>query len=149
MEELKCRFEVILFLFLESDGLIHSNEFLTDYFLKILDVGIFSFAEGRYQIGHGVEYVHDFLLAKTKTHVGVGLTLRILVFNTDVQTLLVEIGGSLIIVKILELLGHLRILLETLVNLFSPLVVLSGNEVVTKVQETFLRLLELLLLNFA
>ena len=94
-----------------------------------------------------MEYVHNLLLANTKTHVGFGLTLSILIFNTNVEALLVEIGGRLIIVEVFKLFSDSSILFKASIDVLAPVIVLSINEVITELEQTIFGLLELLLLN--
>lgn len=148
LEVLERLLEIVLFLHLKGNSLVDSDELLTDNFLQLDLIAIFGFAEGRYQILFGMEDVHDLFLADTQAHVGFSLTLKVLVLHTDVEALLVEIGGSLEIVKVFELLSHTGILLEAGVNVLSSVVVFSVDKVVAEFQETILSLLKLLLLNF-
>lgn len=94
-----------------------------------------------------MEDVHYLFLANTKTHVGFGLTLSILIFNTNVEALLVEIGGRLIIVEVFKLFSDSSILFKASVNVLAPVIVLSINEVITELEQAIFGLLELLLLN--
>ena len=90
--------------------MVDAHQFLADLFLKFVQIAVLRLSEGRYQIGHRVEYVHDLLLADAETHVGLGLALGVLVLYADVQALLVEIRSRLIIVKIFKLFGDAGVL---------------------------------------
>ena len=139
--------EVVLFLLLKCDCLVDSDELLTDNFLQLDLIAIFGFAEGRYQILFGMEDVHDLFLADTQAHIGFGLTLKVLVLHTDVEALLVEIGGRLIIVEVFKLFSDSSILFKASVDVLAPVIVLSINEVITELEQAIFSLLELLLLN--
>ena len=94
-----------------------------------------------------MENVHHFLLTDTKAHISFSLSLSILVLHTDVQALLVKIRSCLIIVQVLKLFSNTSILLETLVYVFTSVVVFSVDKVATKLHKTLFGLLELLLLD--
>jgi hypothetical protein len=94
-----------------------------------------------------MEYIHDFLLTNSEPHVRFGLTFSILILYADVKTLLIKVTRRLIIVKIFELLGNICILLKASINVLASVVIFSIDEVAAEVEQTFLGLLELLLLD--
>jgi hypothetical protein len=94
-----------------------------------------------------MEYIHYFFLTNSQTHVSFGLTFGILVLNTNIKAFLVKVRCSLIIVKVLELFGNTGILFKTSINVLTPVVVFSINKTATKLEQTLLSLLELLLLD--
>ena len=96
-----------------------------------------------------MEYVHDFFLTDTESHVSFGLSFGILILDTDFKTLLVKVRGSLIIVKIFELLCNTGILLEASIDVLTPVVIFSIDKIATEFEKTFLSLLELLFLDSA
>jgi len=104
--------------------------------------------QGRYQIIHGVVYVHHLLLADAATHIGLGYSLVVLVLYADVQALLVEIGSRLEIVQVLKLHGHLSVLLQASIDVLNSQLIFGIHEVVAEFLKTLLSLLKLLLLNF-
>lgn len=94
-----------------------------------------------------MEYIHHFFLTDSESHVSFSFTFRILILDTDVKTLLIEVRSSLIIVEIFELFGNIRILLQASINILISVVVFCTNEVAAEFLQTFLSLLELLLLD--
>lgn len=94
-----------------------------------------------------MEYIHDFLLTNSEPHVRFGLTFSILILYADVKTLLIKVTRCLIIVKIFELLGNICILLKASINVLASVVIFSIDEVAAEIEQTFLGLLELLLLD--
>lgn len=94
-------------------------------------------------------YVHNFLLTAAETHPGLGLTLRELVLNTNIEAFFVEVWRSFIIVKIFELFSNRRVLLQTWIDLLAAVEVLSIYEAITEFEEAVFCLFELLLLDFA
>jgi hypothetical protein len=97
---------------------------------------------------HSLEDVQDLLLADTETLQSVDLPGGVLVLDGDIKASLVEVGGGLPIVELLELLGDLGILLQALLDIFVvltvafTLVVLSLLQVVAERQQRVLILLE-------
>lgn len=149
LEELKSLDEIVLFLLLHSNGGVHPHEMGTDFLLELCVLrALRGLVQGRYQIIHGVVYVHDLLLADAATHVGLGYSLVILVLYADVQALLVEIGSRLEIVQVLKLHRHLSVLLQASIDVLNSQLVLGIHEVVAEFLKTLLSLLKLLLLNF-
>ena len=147
LEVIEGFLEIVLFLHLICNSLIDTHQFLTDFLFQFILVTFFSLSEGRYQILHCMVYVVDLLLADTETHVSLGLSLEVLVLDTDVQAFLVEVGGRLVIVKIFKLLGDSSILLKAGIYILAAEVILSIYEVVTQFLQTIFRLLEWLLLD--
>ena len=96
-----------------------------------------------------MEYIHDFLLTNTQTHISFGFSFSVLIFYTDVQALLIEIGSRLVVVEVFKLFGHSSILFKTSINILTSIVVLSANEIVTELKQGIFGLLELFLLNSA
>ena len=94
-----------------------------------------------------MEYIHYLFLTNSETHVSFGLTFGILVLNTNVKALLVKVGCSLIIVKVLELFCNTGILFKTSINVLTPVVVFSIYKIATKFEQTLFSLLKLLLLD--
>ena len=94
-----------------------------------------------------MEYIHDFFLTDSEPHVSFSFTLCILILDTDVKTLLIEVRSSLVIVKIFELFGNICILLQACVNILTSVVIFCTNKVAAEFKQTFLSLLELLLLD--
>jgi len=72
-----------------------------------------------------MEYVHYFFLTNTETHVSFSLTFSVLILDTDVKTLLIKVGSSLIIVKILELFGNICVLFKASINVLTSVVIFS------------------------
>lgn len=95
---------------------------------------------------HGLLLVHDLFLGISKPEVGFSLSFDILVFHRDVKTSFVEIGCSLEVLVVLELLcehginfkGGLKVLLSHFL--------LTLYQIVPQLSQIVWRLLKLLLL---
>jgi len=148
LEVLECLIEIVLFLLLQGNGLVHTDELLADTLLKCLQFAILlSRVFGRYQIIHGVVDVADLLLALATTHVRLGYSLVVLVLSADVHALLVAIRSRLKIMQLFELLGNFSVLLQALVDLAASVEVFGTFQFLTQFLQILLALLELLLLT--
>lgn len=118
LEELQRLVEIVLILELASDDLIYSNKLATNLLLDFLKCTTFNGSiQSRFETSFGVENIQYLFFTNTETHVSFGFSFDVLSFNTDVKAFLIEIGGSFIVHKLLELLSYSGVLLHTVLDL--------------------------------
>jgi hypothetical protein len=115
--------------------------------LDLGNISIDHLLQSRFHIAHGLENIEDLLLANTQSLVSLGLSDNVLGVDTGIETLFVEVRCGLVVVEVFKLLGHLSVLLETLLDVAVSQVALGVNEVLTELEQGVFCLLELALLS--
>lgn len=143
LEVLQRPVEFIAFLKVNGDNLVHADQLARYLSFYLREAGLYRLFESGLQVIHRLEYIEDLLLTDTEALVGLGLALGVLSLDRDVQAALVEVGGRLPVVELLELLSHTQVLLETMLDVAFSLEVLSLLQFITQCEERVLGLLEL------
>lgn len=124
---------------LTGDDLIYSNKLAANFFFNFLKCTTFNGSfQSRFKATFGVENIEDFFFADTEAHVSFGFTFDVLIFHTDVEAFLIEIGGSFIVHKLLKLLSNSGVLLHTVLDLIIAVKLFSVLKVLTEGKELFL-----------
>ena len=130
---------------IDGNNLVNTHQFTRDFTLNLWKTGVLSLLEGCFKVIHSFENVENFFLADTKSLVSFCLTFSMFSFNWHIKASLMEIGGSLPIVKLFKLLRNTKVLSEAILNISFSLIVLSLLKIIGKSKKGILGLLKLCL----